>query len=219
MPSALEPRVLIIAETLLARTGLAAMLGQQPALDVVGQVAGGPSLMKDLTVYRPDVIVIDLGYEPAELLTVLAALVESNLPLVALLPDAQSATIVMHTLALAAAYAILLREGELDLITAAVEAVAAGLVVMDPTLVMSLLPVNENVAPLDDYVDASALTPREDEVLRLLARGMTNRAIAHALEISPNTVKFHVNAILSKLNAQSRTEAVVRATRLGLLSL
>ena len=219
MPSALEPRVLIIAETLLARTGLAAMLGQQPALDVVGQVSGGPSLMKDLTVYRPDVVVIDLGYEPAELLPLLAALVESNLPLVALLPDAQSAAIVMNTLSLASAYALLLREGELDLITAAVEAVAAGLVVMDPTLIPHLIPVDENASPLDDYDQANALTPREDEVLRLLARGLTNRAIAQALEISPNTVKFHVNAILSKLNAQSRTEAVVRATRLGLLSL
>ena len=63
------------------------------------------------------------------------------------------------------------------------------------------------------------LTPREIEVLQLLAEGMTNRAIAQRLEISEHTVKFHVNALMGKLHAQSRTDAVVRATRLGLLLL
>ena len=63
------------------------------------------------------------------------------------------------------------------------------------------------------------LTPREIEVLHLLAEGMTNRAIAQRLEISEHTVKFHVNAILGKLGAQSRTDAVVRATRLGVILL
>ena len=57
------------------------------------------------------------------------------------------------------------------------------------------------------------LTPREDEVLQLLAQGMTNKAIAHQLGITDHTVKFHVNAIMTKLNAQSRTDAVIRATR------
>jgi DNA-binding NarL/FixJ family response regulator len=63
------------------------------------------------------------------------------------------------------------------------------------------------------------LTPRETEVLQLLADGLTNKAIAQRLGISDHTVKFHVNAVLGKLGAQSRTEAVVRATRLGLLHL
>ena len=63
------------------------------------------------------------------------------------------------------------------------------------------------------------LTPREKEVLQLVAEGLTNKAIAQQLAISEHTVKFHVNAIMGKMNAQSRTEAVVRATRLGLISL
>ena len=66
---------------------------------------------------------------------------------------------------------------------------------------------------------AEALTPREQEVLQLLAEGLPNKTIADRLYISEHTVKFHVNAILSKLGAQSRTEAVVRATRLGILLL
>jgi DNA-binding NarL/FixJ family response regulator len=63
------------------------------------------------------------------------------------------------------------------------------------------------------------LTPRELEVLGLLAEGLPNKAIGLRLGISEHTVKFHVNAVLGKLGAQSRTEAVVRATRLGLILL
>jgi DNA-binding NarL/FixJ family response regulator len=66
---------------------------------------------------------------------------------------------------------------------------------------------------------AEALTPRELEVLQLLAEGLPNKTIARQLSISEHTVKFHLNAIMSKLGAQSRTEAVVRATRLGLIIL
>ena len=63
------------------------------------------------------------------------------------------------------------------------------------------------------------LTPRELEVLALVADGLPNKAIAGRLGISDHTVKFHVNAILSKLGAQSRTEAVTRAMRMGLITL
>jgi len=63
------------------------------------------------------------------------------------------------------------------------------------------------------------LTPREAEVLRLLAEGLANKAIAQRLDISEHTVKFQVNAILRKLDAQSRTEAVIEATRRGLILL
>ena len=63
------------------------------------------------------------------------------------------------------------------------------------------------------------LTPRELEVLRLVAEGLSNKSVANHLSISEHTVKFHVNSIMGKLSAQSRTEAVARATRLGLLLL
>ena len=90
----------------------------------------------------------------------------------------------------------------------------SGLHVFSPALAGAL---RENAA---DVVPAAVdLTPRESQVLGLLAEGLTNKAIAQRLSISDHTVKFHVNAILGKLNAQSRTDAVVRATRQGLISL
>jgi DNA-binding NarL/FixJ family response regulator len=108
---------------------------------------------------------------------------------------------------------LLLRDSTPDQLYAALNAAILGLFVFDP--VLARLPAADSLPePL-----AEALTPREMEVLQLLAEGLANKMIAQQLGISDHTVKFHVNAILSKLNAQSRTEAVVRATRLGLIIL
>ncbi len=91
------------------------------------------------------------------------------------------------------------------------------LVVLDGSfagdLLLSAQPEASGDRPVED------LTPRELEVLQLLAEGLANKAIAQRLGVSDHTIKFHVNAILGKLGAQSRTEAVVRATRLGLIVL
>jgi DNA-binding NarL/FixJ family response regulator len=94
-----------------------------------------------------------------------------------------------------------------------VQAAGQGLVVHDPSLAPGPGPGRDPAVLVED------LTPRETEVLQLLADGLTNKAIAQRLGISDHTVKFHVNAVLGKLDAQSRTEAVVQASRLGLLQL
>jgi DNA-binding NarL/FixJ family response regulator len=94
---------------------------------------------------------------------------------------------------------------------AAVLAVAAGLTVSDPAL-------GTETAPAGDET-AEPLTAREREVLVLLADGLPNKAIARELGISENTAKYHVAAILAKLDAQSRADAVMRAARAGLLPL
>jgi DNA-binding NarL/FixJ family response regulator len=97
----------------------------------------------------------------------------------------------------------------------AVMAVAEGLVTVDPAFDESLRPARE----LPSLPLVEELTPRELEVLQVLARGLSNKAIGYHLDISEHTVKFHVNAIMSKLGAQSRTEAAVRATQMGLVIL
>ncbi len=86
---------------------------------------------------------------------------------------------------------------------------------------LSAAPVTAAAPPFggDEPALIEELTPRELEVLRLLAEGLPNKTIAQRLDISEHTVKFHVNALLGKLGVASRTEAVVRATRLGLVFL
>ena len=138
-------------------------------------------------------------------------LVESGARVVTLAPE-QSLTTGAWS---AGARGILSREAEPARIAAALQAVDQGLVAVEPALGGAFLPSrNQAIA-----YQVEELTKREREVLELLAEGLSNRSIAVRLEISEHTVKYHVNAILRKLGAQSRTEAVVRATRSGLILL
>ncbi|HLJ84203.1 MAG TPA: response regulator transcription factor [Candidatus Eremiobacteraceae bacterium] len=102
---------------------------------------------------------------------------------------------------------------------AAVRAAAAGLVVVAPQTVLALGSVAPEARWTGDVHDDSRLTPRERDVLRLLAAGTGNKSIARKLSISEHTVKFHVASILSKLDVGSRTEAVTEGVRRGLVML
>jgi two-component system nitrate/nitrite response regulator NarL len=220
LPStAKDLRVLIVADDPLARAGLAALLAGQTGCTVVGQVTEDTDLLATLDVHRPDVIVWDLGWEPTlststsptTRLERLSDVEDAMPPIVALLPDETHAT----EARIAGARGILLRDIDAEHLVAALIAAAQELVVLDPSLVPTLLATGDPSPP--QMVEE--LTPRELEVLQLLAEGLPNKTIAHQLGISEHTVKFHVNAIMGKLGAQSRTEAVVRATRLGLILL
>jgi DNA-binding NarL/FixJ family response regulator len=109
--------------------------------------------------------------------------------------------------------AVLPREAPPAQIAAAIQAAAAGLVAIPAAEALPLLPL----APEDGQLDR--LTPREIEVLEMLAEGVSNKVIAYRLSISEHTAKYHVNSILAKLNAGTRTEAVMRGVRLGLVKL
>jgi two-component system nitrate/nitrite response regulator NarL len=211
-------RVLIVADDPLARAGLAALLADQPGCTVVGQVAESAELLASLDVYRPEVVVWDLGWDAAsasssleETLERLSDLGDAGPSVVALIPD-ETHAVEAQT---AGAHGLLLRDSGAELLVAALMAAAQGLVVLDPSLGNPALGARDPSSP--SLVEE--LTPRELEVLELLAEGLPNKVIARRLGISDHTVKFHVNAVLGKLGAQSRTEAVVRATRLGLILL
>lgn len=204
-------RILIIANNMLARLGLAAMLTEWEQAQVIGQSALTDSLADEITRWQPDAALMEYSatadrryYEALE-----------GLPTVALLADPTQAAGAVAALAGCGAYGLLLNDTDTDAISGALQAVHSGLIALDPLLAPDLMN-----APFDLDADASAaLTPREHEVLQLMAEGLPNKTIGVRLNISANTVKFHINAILSKLDAQSRTEAVVRATRLGLIIL
>jgi len=102
-------------------------------------------------------------------------------------------------------------------IIAAVHAAAAGLQVTPVEDGVGLLPRAQMHEPVEEIVEP--LTPREMDVLEMLAEGLSNKMIAHRLSISDHTAKFHVNSILAKLNAGTRTEAVTRGIRLGLIKI
>jgi two-component system, NarL family, nitrate/nitrite response regulator NarL len=204
-------RILIIAEDPLARAGLAMLLSDQPGCTVVGQLAGEAAQPSSLDTFQPDVLLWDLGWDPTLALEMLAGLSDAGLPLVALLTD-ETYAIEAWT---AGAHGLLPRETDGANLRAALIAAAQGLVVLDSGAAATLLPAGGQAQP----PPPGELTPREREVLQLLAEGLPNKSIASHLYISEHTVKFHVNAIMTKLGAQSRTDAVMRATRAGLILL
>lgn len=203
-------RVLVVADNVLARTGLTALLAIQHDIEIVGQVAGTESIGDDLDIYRPEVVAFDLGYDPAASAALLPLL--GDMPIVALLPTPEDALTVVAHLLPETPYGLMLRDSNPAALARALHAVYGGLIVFDPPIAPALIVISDAIS-IDD--PAEKLTPREYEVLQLMAEGLPNKLIAQRLQISPNTVKFHINAILSKLEVQSRTEAVIRATRLG----
>jgi two-component system nitrate/nitrite response regulator NarL len=204
-------RILIIADDPLARAGLAMLLSDQPGCAVVGQLGGEAAQPGNLETFRPDLVLWDLGWDPASALERHVDLFDAGLPIVALLPE-ETYSVEAWT---AGAHGLLPRETDGPNLRAALIAAAQGLIVLEPSIAATLLPAGGQAqAP-----PPGELTPREREVLQLLAEGLPNKTIASHLNISEHTVKFHVNAIMTKLGAQSRTDAVMRATRAGLIVL
>jgi two-component system, NarL family, response regulator LiaR len=111
----------------------------------------------------------------------------------------------------------LLKDAAPDDVTRAIRLAAHGQVHLDPRAAARLM--RELRPPQHAHSEADALTPREQEVLRLLARGLSNSEIAHALVVSDKTAKSHVSSILGKLGLASRTQAVIYALKVGLVSL
>ncbi|MBL8120408.1 MAG: response regulator transcription factor [Anaerolineae bacterium] len=198
-----ELHVLIIAENPLARMGLAALLANHPEIVIVGQ-SGGAQVAAEAEASNPDVLIVDWNENSAPDLP-------AGYPLLALLKDEGQAAEAWA----AGARGLLLGTLDPERLVSAMASVVRGLVVMEPELVGSIGQMDTALLEMPH----EALTAREMEVLQLVAEGLPNKIIAARLNITDHTVKFHVNAIMTKLGVQSRTEAVVRATKLGLIIL
>lgn len=204
------PSLLLVSDDPLARAGLAFMLTEHLHYKIIDQMNSQTwfdNLQWDDDL-MPDIVVWDVGWElpPAT-----PEIVSSELPVLALVSDAELAKEIWAT----GLRVILRRETEAEQLQAALHAALQGLAILDPLFVAQVA----FVLAEGDAEMQNGLTPRELEVLKLLVEGKTNKAIAQELGVSSHTVKFHVNSLMGKLNAQSRTEAVVRATRLGLIAL
>jgi len=208
-------RVLVVGDDVLARAGLVGMLATWPELvTVVGQVSAteaSPPLAE------ADALLWDTGMPAGGDLrsgggTGLdgAWLDDVDQPVVALVNDDRQAAAALAV----GARAVLPRDAPAERIVAALAASQQGLIAVDESFAEALGPRRGRAEPL-----LEPLTPREVEVLGLIAEGLPNKTIAARLGISESTVKFHVNAILGKLGVESRSEAIVQAVRLGLVIL
>jgi NarL family two-component system response regulator YdfI len=210
-------RVFIVAASPLARTGLQSLFGDRE-VKLVGSLANFESLAAQFQDVEADVILVEASGEQFE--SVIDSLTASQLASeanIVVLSD-HSEPRWLAELLRAGVRAVLPNDISVDQLVAALKAAATGLIVMHPAEVDAAFPAAEPASrPLAEL--AEPLTPRESEVLQMLASGLANKEIAARLAISEHTVKFHVASILGKLGAGSRTEAVSLGNRRGLVLL
>lgn len=201
-------RVLIADDHPVVRAGLTSMLGTQTELEIVGSAASGEEALAKLGQAKPDVLLLDLrmhGLSGVE--TLLAMKRTADETRVIILTSFETDEDIYRAVQ-AGAQGYLLKDTSLKEMVTAIRTVHAG---------KRYIP-QDIAARLADRMMRTDLTPREVEILKLLSKGPTNKQIGHALGISENTVKNHVNSIIEKLEVSDRTEAVTTAIQRGLLS-
>ncbi len=211
-------RVLVVDDNDVFRTGLSSLLSLEPDIEVVAQASGGRMGLRLAEELRPDVVLMDLRMPDLRGSDATRAIVQGN-------PEAR---VVVLTVASgdedievsleAGACGFLAKETPIGEVVAAIRAAAHGAAWLAPRAADVVLGHlrRERAEPEPDRNRTKDLSPREVEVLRLIARGMDNAQIAEALNISPRTAKNHVSSILTKLGVTGRVQAAVYAVRRGL---
>jgi two-component system, NarL family, nitrate/nitrite response regulator NarL len=202
-------RLVVIAEDPLARDVFRDRLLEDPLTEVVATVGAPQELVAALAREPVDAAIWDLGVRPDVALAMAPEVLAEISGVLALAVDGQAAADALGT----GVRAAIARDRDGRAIAAAARAMLQGFEVIDPRL------ESVEALPRPRQRRTDELTPREREVLALLVEGRSNRAIAERLGISDHTAKFHVTAVMQKLGAQTRTEAVVKAARLGLVTL
>jgi len=212
-------RVCLVDDQTLVREGIRSLLDLADGIEVVGEAADGDEALDTIAVTHPDVVLLDLRMPRLDGIETLKALRQRGpLPATLVLTTFQDDEAVLAALA-AGARGYLLKDVTLADLVSAIRTLAAGGTMVQPAITAALL---HRIAdhPLDfERTDLpQPLTPREVEILRLLAGGYSNREVAHALRLSEGTVKNHVSSVLWKLGVRDRTRAVLRGLELGLIT-
>jgi RNA polymerase sigma factor (sigma-70 family) len=211
-------RVLLVDDDDLMRAGLRAVLSSDDAIEVVGEVGGGRGAIGSVRELRPHVVLMDIRMPDLDGIAatreVLSASPEVKIVILTTFEDDEY---IFGALAAGASGFLLKRTRPEDLI-AGIHTVARGEALLSPSITRKVI----DRATTRSDVDASAravvdrLTPREREVLELVARGMSNAEIAKELVIEETTVKTHVKRVLAKLRLRDRVQAVIFAYESGI---
>ena len=200
-------RVLLIDDHPVVRSGLSGLLGGESDIEVVGEASDGREGVARALVLRPDVVLMDLRMPELDGAGATAEITAAGAPRVLVLTTYDTDADILRAVE-AGATGYLLKDTPREQLVAAVRAAARGETVLAPPLAAKLM---RQVRSTDQ------LTPRELEVLTLVARGMSNGEIAHELFIGEATVKTHLLHVFDKLGVSDRTAAVTTAIRAGIL--
>jgi DNA-binding NarL/FixJ family response regulator len=213
-------RVAIVDDQELVRTGFAMILGSEPDIEVIGQAGNGRDAIELCRRNRPDVVLMDIRMPEMDGIEATRQIVgEAGCGTRVLMLTTFDLDDYVYEALRAGASGFLLKDASADELIRAVRVVAAGDALLAPSVTWTLIadyasrPVRDRPKPERLRV----LTPRETEVLKLIARGMSNSEIADALVLAEQTVKTHVGRILGKLDLRDRAQAVVLAYETGLV--
>jgi DNA-binding NarL/FixJ family response regulator len=208
-------RVLVVDDQEVVRAGFAALLGTQPDLTVVGTAADGAAAVDLCRELRPDVVLMDVRMPVLDGIEATTRIAPDG-PRVLMLTTFDLDEHVYDALR-AGASGFLLKDVTAERLFDAVRVVAAGEALLAPTVTRRLIGEFARLRPRATPAALDALTPRETEVLRLIAEGLSNPEIADRLTVGEETVKTHVSRLLAKLGLRDRTQAVVAAYESGLV--
>ncbi|CAL9419828.1 response regulator [Streptomyces sp. enrichment culture] len=214
-------RVVVCDDQMLVRTGLVTIIDAQPDMEVVGECADGRTAVELAEEKRPDVVVMDVRMPVLDGIEATRLLAGSGVPdpVKVLVVTTFNLDEYVYEALRAGASGFLLKDAPPDRLLHGIRTVASGAALLDPEVTRQLVGrYASRIRPSeDDGAREVPLTPRELEVLRLIADGLSNSEIAAALVISQETVKTFVSRILSKLHLRDRVQAVVYAYRRGLV--
>lgn len=202
-------RVAIVDDHAVVREGFEAVIGMQSDMAVVGAAATGEDAIALYETCRPDVVLLDLRLPGIDGVETLRRLRERFPGCRAIMITSQEGEEAIHRALKQGALGYVFKKSPSAEILAAIRAAARGEVSMSPEVATRLQARSEQ----------EALSAREIEVLVRVGRGMSNKEIADQLSISPNTIKNHINNIMTKLNAGDRTHAVTIAVQRGIIDL
>ncbi|MFD9720032.1 response regulator [Streptomyces sp. NPDC059076] len=217
-------RVIIVDDQAMVRAGFAALLSAQSDIDVVGEAADGRAGLEVSRTTHPDVVLMDVRMPEMDGLAAARAILSPppgviHVPKVLMLTTFDVDDYVYEALRAGASGFLLKDAPPADLI-AAVRIVAAGEALLAPSVTRRLIAdfATQRPAPRKDpSLRLKGLTPRETEVLELIARGLSNREIAEQLVLAEQTVKTHIGRVLAKLALRDRAQAVIFAYESGLV--
>ena len=214
--------MLVADDQELIRTGYATILSAQPDMDVAGEVGDGRAAVNLARELRPDVVVMDVRMPVLDGISATREIAGPGVenPVKVLVVTTFELDEYVYEALRAGASGFLLKDSPPAELLNGIRVIAAGEALLAPAVTRRLVGrFGERVRPRSTADDVlAALTPREVEVLRLLAEGLSNPEIADAMVVSRETVKTHVSRILTKLDLRDRVQAVVFAHRNGLVS-
>ncbi|ADI03530.1 two-component system response regulator [Streptomyces bingchenggensis BCW-1] len=214
-------RVLVCDDQVLVRTGLVTIIDAQPDLEVVGECEDGQAAVDLAGRLRPEVVVMDVRMPVLDGIEATRLLAGAGVPhpVKVLVVTTFNLDKYVYEALRAGASGFLLKEAPPSQLLHGIRTVATGAALLDPEVTRRLVGTYvARIRPAEDTSRDIPLTPRELEVLRLIADGFSNSEIAAALQISPETVKTFVSRILTKLDLRDRVQAVVYAYRQGLVT-